>query len=157
MLNIVYANTYGKINERIICPLKLVYKAKNWYIKAYCLNKADFRIFKLTRIIKANELERFFEPMEFPQEEAEEQKGKYPHITLIFPQNMAYRIYDEFETDEIKQCDNGDFIVSSSIPVDDWLIGYLLSFGSNVRIIEPEYLKNNVWKEAIKICQENKP
>lgn len=29
MINIVYANTYGKINERIICPLKLVYKAKN--------------------------------------------------------------------------------------------------------------------------------
>lgn len=157
MINIVYANTYGKINERIICPLKLVYKAKNWYIKAYCMNKSDFRIFKLTRIIQANEIEKFFEPMEFPQEEKEAQKAKYSCITLAFPQSMAYRIYDEFETDEIKQCDNGDFIVSAIMPVDHWLIGYLLSFCSNVRIIEPEYLKKIVWKEANKICQMQKP
>lgn len=157
MINIVYANTYGKINERIICPLKLVYKAKNWYIKAYCMNKSDFRIFKLTRIIQANEIEEFFEPMEFPQEEKEAQKAKYSCITLAFPQSMAYRIYDEFETDEIKQCDNGDFIVSAIMPVDHWLIGYLLSFCSNVRIIEPEYLKKIVWKEANKICQMQKP
>lgn len=157
MINIVYANTYGKINERIICPLKLVYKAKNWYIKAYCMNKSDFRIFKLTRIIQANEIEKFFEPMEFPQEENEEQKAKYSCITLAFPQSMAYRIYDEFETDEIKQCDNGDIIVSAIMPVDNWLIGYLLSFCSNVRIIEPEYLKKIVWKEANKICQIHKP
>lgn len=157
MIDIVYANTYGKINERTICPLKLVYKAKNWYIKAYCMNRSDFRIFKLTRIIQANEIEKFFEPMEFPQEEKEEQKAKYSCITLAFPQSMAYRIYDEFETDEIKQCDNGDFIVSAIMPVDNWLIGYLLSFCSNVRIIEPEYLKKIVWKEANKICQIQKP
>ena len=96
MMNIVYANTYGKINERTICPLKLVYKAKNWYIKAYCMNKSDFRIFKLTRIIRANVIEEFFTPMEFPQEEKEEQKAKYPCITLAFPQSMSYRVYDEF-------------------------------------------------------------
>jgi len=136
----------------MICPLKLVYKAKNWYIKAYCMNKSDFRIFKLTRIIQANETEKFFKPMEFPQEEKEEQKAKYPCITLTFPQSMAYRIYDEFEADEIKQCDN-----AAIMPVDNWLIGYLLSFGSNVRIIEPEYLKKIVWEEANKICQIHKP
>lgn len=157
MMNIVYANTYGEINERTICPLKLVYKAKNWYIKAYCMNKTDFRIFKLTRIIRTSVVEEFFKPMEFPQEEKEEQKAKYPSITLAFPQSMSYRIYDEFGTDEIKQCDNGDFIVSAIMPVDNWLVGYLLSFGSNVRIIEPEYLKKIVWKEAKKICQTHKP
>ena len=157
MMNIVYANTYGKINERTICPLKLVYKAKNWYIKAYCMNKSDFRIFKLTRIIRANVIEEFFTPMEFPQEEKEEQKAKYPCITLAFPQSMSYLVYDEFGTDEIQQCDNGDFIVSAIMPVDNWLVGYLLSFGSNVRIIEPEYLKKIVWKEANKICQTHKP
>ena len=71
MLCIVYANTRGEVIERVICPLKMVYKAKNWYIKSFCMNKSDFRIFKLTRIIQARDMEKNFSPMEFPQEKKE--------------------------------------------------------------------------------------
>ena len=142
MLCIVYANTRGEVIERVICPLKMVYKAKNWYIKSFCMNKSDFRIFKLTRIIQARDMEKNFSPMEFPQEK-KEMKVNYENVILRFPQRMAYRIYDEFEVDEIHQDDNGDFIICAPMPIDEWLIGYLLSFGSKVCIIEPKYLKKN--------------
>ena len=156
MLCIVYANTRGEVIERVICPLKMVYKAKNWYIKSFCMNKSDFRIFKLTRIIQARDMEKNFSPMEFPQEK-KETKVNYENVILRFPQRMAYRIYDEFEVDEIHQDDNGDFIISATMPIDEWLIGYLLSFGSKVCIIEPKYLKKIVYNEAKKICKRNKP
>ena len=156
MLCIVYANTRGEVIERVICPLKMVYKAKNWYIKSFCMNKSDFRIFKLTRIIQARDMEKNFDPMEFPQEK-KEIKANCENIILRFPQEMAYRIYDEFEVDEINQDDNGDFIISATMPIDEWLIGYLLSFGSKVCIIEPKYLKKIVYNEAKKICKRNKP
>lgn len=156
MLCIVYANTRGEVIERVICPLKMVYKAKNWYIKSFCMNKSDFRIFKLTRIIQARDMEKNFDPMEFPQEK-KEMKVNYENVILRFPQRMAYRIYDEFEVDEIHQDDNGDFIICAPMPIDEWLIGYLLSFGSKVCIIEPKYLKKIVYNEAKKICKRNKP
>ena len=156
MLCIVYANTRGEVIERVICPLKMVYKAKNWYIKSFCMNKSNFRIFKLTRIIQARNMEKNFDPMEFPQEK-KEMKVNYENVILRFPQRMAYRIYDEFEVDEIHQDDNGDFIISATMPIDEWLIGYLLSFGSKVCIIEPKYLKKIVYNEAKKICEQNKP
>ena len=156
MLCIVYANTRGEVIERVICPLKMVYKAKNWYIKSFCMNKSDFRIFKLTRIIQARDMEKNFSPMEFPQEK-KEMKVNYENVILRFPQRMAYRIYDEFEVDEINQDDNGDFIICAPMPIDEWLIGYLLSFGSKVCIIEPKYLKKIVYNEAKKICKRNKP
>ena len=156
MLCIVYANTRGEVIERVICPLKMVYKAKSWYIKAFCMNKSDFRIFKLTRIIQARNMEKNFSPMEFPQEK-KETKVNYENVILRFPQEMAYRIYDEFEVDEINQDDNGDFIISATMPIDEWLIDYLLSFGSKVCIIEPKYLKKIVYNEAKKICEQNKP
>ena len=156
MLCIVYANTRGEVIERVICPLKMVYKAKNWYIKSFCMNKSDFRIFKLTRIIQARDMEKNFSPMEFPQEK-KEMKVNYENVILRFPQRMAYRIYDEFEVDEIHQDDNGDFIICAPMPIDEWLIGYLLSFGSKVCIIEPKYLKKIVYNEAKKICEQNKP
>lgn len=156
MLCIVYANTRGEVIERVICPLKMVYKAKSWYIKAFCMNKSNFRIFKLTRIIQARNMEKNFDPMEFPQEK-KEMKVNYENVILRFPQRMAYRIYDEFEVDEIHQDDNGDFIICAPMPIDEWLIGYLLSFGSKVCIIEPKYLKKIVYNEAKKICKRNKP
>lgn len=156
MLCIVYANTRGEVIERVICPLKMVYKAKSWYIKAFCMNKSDFRIFKLTRIIQARNMEKNFSPMEFPQEK-KETKVNYENVILRFPQEMAYRIYDEFEVNEINQDDNGDFIICAPMPIDEWLIGYLLSFGSKVYIIEPKYLKKIVYNEAKKICEQNKP
>lgn len=156
MICIVYANTRGEVIERVICPLKMVYKAKNWYIKSFCMNKSDFRIFKLTRIIQARDMEKNFSPMEFPQEK-KETKVNYGNVILRFPQRMAYRIYDEFEVDEIHQDDNGDFIICAPMPIDEWLIGYLLSFGSKVCIIEPKYLKKIVYNEAKKICKRNKP
>ena len=156
MICIVYANTRGEVIERVICPLKMVYKAKNWYIKSFCMNKSDFRIFKLTRIIQARDMEKNFSPMEFPQEK-KETKVNYENVILRFPQRMAYRIYDEFEVDEIHQDDNGDFIICAPMPIDEWLIGYLLSFGSKVCIIEPKYLKKIVYNEAKKICKRNKP
>lgn len=156
MLCIVYANTRGEVIERVICPLKMVYKAKNWYIKSFCMNKSNFRIFKLTRIIQARNMEKNFSPMEFPQEK-KETKVNYENVILRFPQRMAYRIYDEFEVDEIHQDDNGDFIICAPMPIDEWLIGYLLSFGSKVCIIEPKYLKKIVYNEAKKICKRNKP
>lgn len=156
MLCIVYANTRGEVIERVICPLKMAYKAKNWYIKSFCMNKSDFRIFKLTRIIQARDMEKNFSPMEFPQEK-KETKVNYENVILRFPQRMAYRIYDEFEVDEIHQDDNGDFIICAPMPIDEWLIGYLLSFGSKVCIIEPKYLKKIVYNEAKKICKRNKP
>ena len=57
---IVQANTRGEVIERVICPLKMVYKSKNWYVKAFCMNKSDFRTFKLTRIIQAKDIEKKF-------------------------------------------------------------------------------------------------
>ena len=156
MLCIVYANTRGEVIERVICPLKMVYKAKNWYIKSFCMNKSDFRIFKLTRIIQARDMEKNFSPMEFPQEK-KEMKVNYENVILRFPQRMAYRIYDEFEVDEIHQDDNGDFIICAPMPIDEWLIGYLLSFGSKVCIIEPKYLKKIVYNEAKKYANEINP
>ena len=50
-VKITYANSYGTISERIVQPLKMSYKSMSWYLKAYCREKQDYRIFKLTRII----------------------------------------------------------------------------------------------------------
>lgn len=43
------------------------------------------------------------------------------------------------------------------MPEDAWLIGYLLTFGTQVDIIEPIHLKDVLAEQARKIYEKNKP
>ena len=65
-VKITYANSYGTIAERIVQPLKLSYKSMSWYLKAYCTEKQNYRIFKLTRIIDLEVLADSFCKNSFP-------------------------------------------------------------------------------------------
>lgn len=156
VVNITYVSSYGTKTKRTIYPLKLLYKSKEWYIKSYCTEKNDFRIFKLSRIISIVTASNKFEPMEYPLFD-ENMDTQYSEIKLKFPQGMAYRIFDEFETENIYEQDDGNFIVTAYMPVDNWIIGYILSFGSDVEIIEPIYLRKYVADVAQKIYEKNKP
>lgn len=154
-MKIFNASSYGNANERVIQPLKLFYKSKDWYLKAYCRLKQDFRLFKLNRILKWELLEEQFAPISFPDvQDAQPQTDT--KIILRFPEEAAYRVYDEFDTNQIRQEKSGNLTVTANMPADDWLIGYLLSFGAQIEIIEPVYLKKIIAEKAKEIYEKNK-
>ena len=125
----------------------------SWYLKAYCTEKQDYRIFKLTRIVDLEVLADGFCKSSFP--EPEEVPGQdYITIVLRFSQNMSYRVYDEFDNARVNKKENGDLFVSVEMPEDEWLIGYLLSFGTQVDIMEPAYLREIVAEQAKKIYEK---
>lgn len=154
-VKITYANSYGTISERIVRPLKMSYKSMSWYLKAFCTEKQDYRIFKLTRIIDFEVLTEIFCKSPFPELDNTLEQS-YNTIVLRFPKNMSYRVYDEFDKTMVNKKENGDLIVSAQMPEDEWLIGYLLSFGTQVDIIEPAYLKDIVAEQAQKIYEKYK-
>lgn len=154
-VKITYANSYGRISERIVQPLKMSYKSMSWYLKAYCTEKQDYRIFKLTRMIELEVLSDTFCKKTFP--ELDKMAGQvYSTIVLRFAKEISYRVYDEFDNTQISTDENGDLIVSVEMPEDEWLIGYLLSFGTQVDIVEPVHLKGIVAKQAKEIYEKYK-
>lgn len=154
-MKITYASSYEMIGERKIYPLKLSYKSNAWYVKAYCTERKAFRIFKLTRILEYALTNEEFSPLTFP-EEADIPEQKYNEIKFRIPKEMAYRVYDEFDRTEVSPQENGDLIVSARMPEDTWLLGYFLTFGVNVEIIKPNYLRKLIAEEAKKIYEKNK-
>ncbi len=154
-IKIVYENTRSERSERMVQPLKLSYKSKEWYLKAFCLEKQDFRIFKLNRILEIELLERTFAPKAYP-EVKDDFPQTFSRIVLLFAQEIAYRVYDEFDITQIQRQENGDLIVSTDMPVDTWLIGYLLSFGTQVEIMEPRFLREVLAGQAQEIYKKNK-
>ena len=153
-VKITYASSDEKVTERIVQPIKILYKSMAWYLKAYCTLKQDYRIFKLNRMIDLEVLSDSFPHQIFP--ELEESKQTYKKIVLRFSKEAAYRVYDEFDTTQVEIQTNGDFIVSAQMPEDTWLIGYLLTFGTQVDILEPAYLKEVLAEQAKLIYEKNK-
>jgi len=155
-VKIRYASSYEVISERIVQPCMLAYKGMSWYLKAFCTEKQDWRVFKLNRILDLEILDESFPHRNFPKP-IDSSDAKYNQITLRFPKEMSYRVYDEFDRTQIQRQDNGDFIASAKMPEDTWLIGFLLSFGTQVEVIEPLYLKNVIAEQAKQIYEKNKP
>ena len=101
-------------------------------------------------------LDESFEHREFPKS-IDSAEGEYNQITLWFPKEMAYRVYDEFDKSQIQQLANGDLIASAKMPEDPWLTGFLLSFGTQVEIISPAELRDKITCQAKLIYEKNKP
>ena len=171
-IKIRYAGSDESISERTVQPLKLVYKSKAWYLKGFCTERQDWRTFKLNRILDLEILDESFQRSKFSEPEDTSGGGytlraphtghsaapkRYHQITLRFPREMAYRVYDEFDKTQVRRLENGDLIASAKMPEDAWLTGYLLSFGTQVDILSPAYLKETIAKEAKLIYEKNKP
>lgn len=139
-----YFNSYGISSDRYVEPLKLCFKYNSWYLYGYDKNKDDYRFFKLTRIKNLNQLEdnfiRKIENKDF-------NKGNnYQMIKLIFEIDkfLSFRVYDEFKESDIKKLDNGNFLIEVNYPYNEWIYGYLLSYGEYIKIVEPLFIKEKI-------------
>ncbi len=141
-IEIVYYNSNGEENKRIVEPLQIWFKDKSWYLISYCKLKKDYRIFKITRIKEIRVLKEHFE-RELPQEKKEENYNfRKIMLELEISKEMAYRVYDEFESKEITKKEDGNFLVKVEYPENEWVYGYILSFGEYVKVLCPNRAKN---------------
>lgn len=158
ILDISYCGVTGNTASRQIRPLKLIYKDKSWYLQAYCQKAEDFRLFKISRILALNPTGGCFceEYPEIPP--LEQQPAPYPQITLRlkFSPRVAFRIYDEFDSASICPQPDGSLLATVDFPLDDWVINYLFSFGTEVEILEPLPLRAQLATYADKISHHHK-
>ena len=157
-VQISYVGAYTAESSRKIHPLKLLYKSRAWYVKAYCAEKKDFRLFKLHRIIRWELLEEEFIPVSWPEPSEEEKTPEQDQtpIVLRFSREVAYRVYDEFDLNHIQEQENGEMLVTAYMPQDGWLTGFLLSFGAQVEVISPAYLREVLAAQAREIYEKNR-
>ncbi len=156
-ISFVYLNSYGQKTKRTVNPIKLIYKGQAWYLWAYCELKKDFRLFKLNRIKKLKVTEKSFEreklvALEKKINNIEDQAPiKTVELKLRFKPIVAYRLFDYFdETELIKQHDD-TYVVNTRFPEDEWVYSFIQSFGDNVEVIAPIYVR----EEIIRRLKEN--
>lgn len=149
VLRFLYFNSNGEEKMRTAEPLQIYFKDKAWYLKAFARDRQDYRFFKIARMRNIQILDETFE-RELPHTIQREPSFKTVKLVLEISRKMAYRVYDEFEKENITQKPNGDFIVEVEFPENDWVYGYILSFGEYARVILPDYVKNEMKKKVKK-------
>lgn len=153
VIQFTYYNTYGQKKIRIVEPIQIWFKDKSWYLKAYCREKEDFRIFKIARMKHIRKLNETFE-RSLPEEKQEEEwKIETVILELKIDKKLAYRVYDEFEESQIELLQNGDFYVKVTYPKNDWIYGYLLSFGEDIQVIKPVSIKKELQQTLQKMLK----
>lgn len=149
-----YVNSNGLKSSRSAEPERLLYKGHTWYLIAYCRKREGHRIFRLTRVKNVMVLEETFTPRLCP--EWEEEASGLPdsvHLKLKFQPRILNRIYDDFAEELITKNEDGTLVVEVDFPEDEWVYGYILSFGSYVEVLEPVHIRRIV-TERLKLALE---
>jgi predicted DNA-binding transcriptional regulator YafY len=140
-----YFNTNGENSRREIEPLTLWFKSKSWYLKAFCVKKQDFRIFKLTRMKNIEATNRHFEVKSMPDfDEQEDVPPPMTEVTIEFDASQNYRVYDDFEDENIVKNPDGSFTVTVCTLIDDWFYRYIMSFGCYAKVLQPDDIRSSL-------------
>ncbi|AOO65429.1 helix-turn-helix transcriptional regulator [Sulfurospirillum halorespirans] len=151
-----YINGFGEKSRRKIEPIKLVYKVNAWYLYGFCLSKNCYRTFKISRITKICVTQDGFtkraeQTNEEPQDNGHEQ---WITIKLKISKDGAYRAYEEFNEESISKNEDGSLMIETVLPDNKWLMRYLLSFGDDLEVVEPQHIRDELYHQSEKIFKK---
>jgi len=136
-----YQNLTGKKTSRRVEPYSLVLKGQAWYLYAWCLLREDFRLFKLSRMRDVTVLETCYQPKELSLDQLSWEKSwqesePMVELELLFEKEMETIVEECFGENPLKNRE-GKIIVKTRLPENNWLYGFILSFGTGVEVVSP--------------------
>lgn len=155
-LRFTYSNSRGETAERLVYPLKLVFKSMAWYVSAYCTQREDYRMFKLGRIRGAALANRYFGDLKLEAPPPDIPAGGKPPVPmkLLIHPRQAHRVYDEFDNERIAVRGDGYYAVETAMPWEEWLFHYLLTFGPDLEVLEPPEIREALADVAAEILRK---
>lgn len=153
-LSFFYHSSYGCSTRRVVEPYKLCFKGGSWYLQAFCLEKKAFRTFRVSRMEELALQKDVFVPQATPPllDNAAVPPQRVVELELRISRRMAYRVLDEFDRRAVAQEENGDYRVRAWYPETGWVYGYLLSFGEDLEVLSPPYVRKILKEKAEKIA-----
>lgn len=169
--HVIEFDYYGQnrpMSHRVVEPVQLQFKEYTWYLRAYCRERQDYRTFKLFRMQRLCVQTETFVPKREPvllhsaktdgstsvEPQAQEQEFPVTPLTIWIDKKETYRIYDRFDESELEQLPDGNFLAHCAYPLDEWVYSLILWFGPSAKVLEPEFIREEV-QDRIKKMMEN--
>jgi predicted DNA-binding transcriptional regulator YafY len=151
-----FSASRNSTGRREVDPYRLWYAAGGLYLIAYCHLRKDVRMFAVERIRSMTltdhpyQMPLGFDVNEYVQDALMVMRGRRIEVELVFSKTAAAWVKDKLwhssqETFPIK---DGGLRMTLKVADTDELVGWILSFGSHVKVIGPESLRTKVREEA---------
>jgi predicted DNA-binding transcriptional regulator YafY len=154
-----YIDSDGRKTNRVVQPYTLVLKGQNWYLHGWCTLRNAFRLFKIIRARELKVLDSTFirVEMEDLMPETEGNIGgntrQDAYLLLEFDASAENSVLEWFGDEQIEY-ENSKLLVRAFLPENNWLYGFLLSFGATLEILEPPHIREIVAKMALEVYQK---
>lgn len=155
-LELVYQPPGREPSTRRLGPVMLVHAEGRWYLLARDRNRPGVRAFRLDRALEARPLDRAFRPTPEDQEEAEGFLGDgrvhdgggagapVPFQAVVEYSSRIARWVRERQWPDAETLADGTIRVRHRVVDPEWLMRHVLSYGSEARIREPEWMRARV-------------
>ena len=150
-----YVNGNGDRSSRCAEPVKLIFNAYTWYLIAYCLKRNSHRMFRISRIKNVQITNRYFTAREIPEHEKQVNcHAPLVDLKLRCDGKVLNRLYDTFNGDYIGKNDDGSYDLTVTIPEEEWVYGYILSFGNHAEVLKPAHIREIIKTRAKEISEK---
>ena len=149
-----YYAPFGESNRRVE-PYYLVFQWSSWYVWGWCLERKDYRLFKLNRMDCVVETDCGFLCREVPMPDLSNEKI-FPggiNVKALFTPNMKWRLVEEFGPNCFTETDDGRLLFSADYTDMDNLVTWLMTFGAKVEVLEPEEVRDIIRRNAEEILK----
>ncbi|MFT8889764.1 MAG: YafY family protein [Ethanoligenens sp.] len=145
-ISFTYFSPKGE-SRRTIEPYDLVFQWSSWYVWGWCLNRQDFRLFKLNRI---TELQNGapFKKREAPLPNLTPEKV-FPHtyqVKALFAPEYKWRLVEEFGLNSFTEQPNGRLLFSFGFTDRDNILSWISTFGSGAELLEPVEFREDLYR-----------
>lgn len=136
--------------DRVVEPALILFKWGGWYVQGFCVDRQDFRMFKLARLWELRLLEDRFTPRLIPPEKLLFDGGQTDHLllTLLVHPSQEYRLVETYGPDSFRRTEEGMLLFEQSYTNEHHMLQWVLSFGAMARVLGPEPLREAVRREA---------
>ena len=154
IIQFMYYAPSGESNRRVE-PYYLVFQWSSWYVWGWCLERKDYRLFKLNRMDCVVETERGFLRRDVPMPDLSNEKI-FPggiKVKALFTPNMKWRLVEEFGPNCFTETDDGRLLFSADYTDMENLVTWLMTFGAKVEVLEPEEVRDIIRRNAEEILK----
>ena len=132
--------------HRKIEPYFIAFHWMSWYVFGFCLEREDFRMFKLARLWNLHICESSYYPREIPAEKRNLDAYLTDHNKLIalFDKSVKYQLIEQYGEYCYSETKNGKLCAEIRYTHREHMISWLLGFGDKVKIIKPKDMANEV-------------
>lgn len=147
LLSFEYIAHHGNISSRTAEPYQLILKNSHWYLQAYCHNRNDFRLFRLSRISNLQMEEETFIPRDYQKpalDFADMLETMQIKIKIRIHESILDRVLDYCTYDDCKPDGEAHYIVHFPFIENEYHYNILLSFGNQCECLEPLHIRTEM-------------